>query len=237
MTALFHLQPLDRDGLALAQNAVANRHYLHKPVDRRCRPEGYSIQVTGYPGDAGYLLFGRPQATKCYPWYGSVDDVATGRAEVTRWQVLNLARVWIHPALQPNPFGNPNPHFGPRRVPGYVDRKGVFRSTLASDAIKAALASIGVDYLVRQPVCFPEEPYDILYVLSYCDPRIHRGTIYRAAGFELYRANAEGLQTWRIPIPSLTTAQRLQVLAASQHDPRAIRYRAQRAQVPLFQLG
>jgi DNA (cytosine-5)-methyltransferase 1 len=26
-------------------------------------------------------------------------------------------------------------------------------------------------------------------------------------------------------------------LAASQHDPRAIRYRAQRAQVPLFQLG
>jgi len=228
MSAGVTVWPLDKNGIAWAQNAVANRHYLHKPVDRRCRPEGYDIHVEGFPGPVGLLLFGRPQATKCYPWYGSVDDVATGRAEVTRWQVLNLARVWLHPAVQRG-----GPFHGPEHVPGYVDRKGVFRSTLASDAIKAALTRVGVDYLVRQPVCFPEEPYDIIWILSYCDPKIHRGTIYRAAGFELFRTNSDGLQTWRVAIPPLTAAQRLQVLAASQRDPRAIRYRMARAQLPL----
>lgn len=38
----------------------------------------------------------------------------------------------------------------------------------------------------------------------------------------------------RIPIPPLTPAERARVLAASQHDPRAIRYRTERTQIPLF---
>ncbi len=88
----FSLEPLSKDGIARAQAIVTARHYLRKPIDPRCSVEGYEVHVSSHP--FGVLLLGRPQATRCYPWYGSVQDVETGRSSCTRWQVLNLARVF-----------------------------------------------------------------------------------------------------------------------------------------------
>lgn len=229
----FTLELLDRRGLAWAQMMVTRCHYLHKPVDTRCSIEGYQIRHAVL-GAIGLLLFGRPQATRCRDWYGSVEDVATGRCEVTRWQVLNLARVWLTPDVQQGGL-----HHLPRLIPGFWDRPRPghtrrYRSTLASTVLKQAITQIGLDYLVRRPPCFLDEPYQIEWLLSYCDTRLHKGTIYAAAGFELYSINGDGIQTWRIRLPALTPIQDEQVREASRVNPRSNRYRAQRAQLSLL---
>jgi len=71
-------------------------------------------------------------------------------------------------------------------------------------------------------------------VLSYCDTRLHRGVIYQQSGFELYRTNARGIQTWRVRLPALTPEQDSAVQVASALNARAQRYRARRAQAPLL---
>jgi hypothetical protein len=215
------LQLLDDAGMRWAQGLVTVLHYLHAPVDARCSIEGYSVQL--YRRPMGALLFGRPEATRCGDWYGSVADVQSGRCEVTRWQVLNLARVFLLPLVQAG-----GALFGPQHVPGFVDRKGVWRSTLASEAVKAALERVVVDYLVARPPCFLEEPWELRWCLSYCDTRVHRGTLYKAAGFELYRTNRRGIQTWRKMLRPLTEAERAAVVAASRVNARSRRYRAER---------
>jgi hypothetical protein len=114
-------------------------------------------------------------------------------------------------------------------VPGFTDRNGVFRSTLASAAIRQALGQIGADYLLEHPPCFVDEPYKIRAVLSYCDTRLHRGVIYPAAGFALARTNAAGIQTWWMPAVALPTRdedRRIRALAAS--CPRSERIRQAR---------
>ena len=220
------LHPLAKSGLPASQQIVTAHHYLHIPVDPRCSVEGYNIHLGNLW--AGLFLLGRPEATKVNGWYGSVEDVAAGRCPVTRWQVLNLARVYISPEFQPGGF-----YYNLRLVPGFVDRHNQFRSTMASIAISAMAARVGFDYLYRRPPCFLEEPYEIRWLLSYCNTNLHKGAIYRAAGFELYRTNADGIQTWRLPLPPLTPEQDAVIRYQSNHDSRAQSYRAQRAQLKL----
>jgi hypothetical protein len=92
------LELLDPEGLKWAQRQVTKFHYLHRPVDARCSVFGYAIAVSK-PGrgerEAGLLLFGRPEATRCGTFYGSVEARESGRVDCTRWQILNLARVWV----------------------------------------------------------------------------------------------------------------------------------------------
>src|SRR5690242_3245609 len=88
----------DHAGLRWAQEQVTAHHYLHHPVDVRCRPLAYLVQLGKQP--LGCLIFGRPEATRVTGWYGSVEEVIAGRCPLTRWQVLNLARVWLHSDLQ-----------------------------------------------------------------------------------------------------------------------------------------
>jgi hypothetical protein len=234
---MIDLRLLDAAGLARAQDAVTRDHYLHAPVDVRSMPEGYSVHQQRYrTGPIGFLLFGRPEATRCYNvptggtgWYGSVEDVARGRAACTRWQVLNLARVWISPSAQ----AGGDLHRS-STLPGFYDRRGVWRSTLASTAITAALDRVALDYLLRRPPCFLEEPYQLQWCLSYCDTRLHRGTIYRAAGFELVRTNARGIQTWRRRLRPLTESEDAAVREAAYTHPRSRKHRARRAQLTLY---
>lgn len=223
---MIQLKPLDRNGIVQAQATVTKHHYLHKPVDTRRSVEGYEIRLNLKL--AGYLLFGRPQATQCGNWYGDVEDVHSGKCEVTRWQVLNLARAWINPDFQ---YGGKSYSID---LPGFIDRFGQFRSTLASAVLEAAVTRIGFDYLIHRPPCFLDEPYEIKWLLSYCDTRLHKGTIYKAAGFELYRTNGNSIQTWRISLPPLTPNEDDRVCEAARINPRSIRYRARRAQLPLF---
>jgi len=120
-------------------------------------------------------------------------------------------------------------------LPGFWDRRNQWRSTLASTAISLLLVRVGVEYLLRHPPCFLDEPYVLHWLLSYCDSRQHRGTLYRAAGFKLYRTNARGIQTWRITLPPLGQHQDAVVRAVAAVHPRSIRYRAQRAAASVVQ--
>lgn len=225
------VERLDASGLAWAQETVTRQHYRHSPVPTRACPEGWVIRA-GTLDDVGCLLVGRPQATVCRPWYGATGDVAAGRCAVTRWQVLNLARVWLSPIVQAGGRG-----YGSEWLPGFTDRRGVWRSTLASEALRRLAERVGFDYLLARPPVFLDEPYEVRWLLSYCDPRRHRGVIYRSAGFELFRTNEDGLQTWRLPLPALMPEQHAAVAAASATCPRARRFRGARAaelaQLPL----
>lgn len=225
-----YLTVADDRGLDWAQTQVAGHHYLHTPVDGRCAPLAYEVELD--VGAAGYrvgcLIFGRPEATRCYDGkltYGSLKDVRAGRAVYDRWEVLNLARVWLSPHVQQG-----GRFYRPELLPGYTDRHGVWRSTLASTLIEMALARVGLDYLTRRPPCFPEEPYEVKVVLSYCDTTRHKGTIYRAAGFELARTNERGIETWYSTAVAPLSAydhQRIQKLAGQSY--RSRRMRARRA--------
>ena len=224
------LWPAGPEDLARAQQTATTHHYLHAPVDVRCSPFAYDI-VLDAPERylrAGVLIFGRPEATRCYDGtltYGSLKDVQAGRAEFDRWEVLNLARVWLHPNVQAG-----GDLHRPELLPGYTDRRGVWRSTLASTVIEMALTRIGLDYLTRRPPCFPDEPYEIKVVLSYCDTSIHKGTIYRAAGFDLARVNERGIETYYSTDVAPLSAydhQRIQKLAGQNE--RSRRMRARRA--------
>lgn len=223
---------LDPRGLAWAQRTVAEQHYLRSAVLGRACPEGWSVHLPGFDHPVGCLIVGRPQATKCLPWYGSLDDLAAGRCGLSRWAVLNLARVWLTPDVQAD-----GEYYGPALLPGYTDRRGVWRSTLASAALRALAERVGVEYLLARPPVFLDEPYEVRWLLSYCDSRQHRGVIYRASGFHLYRTNSDGLQTWRIELPPLTPEQHLAIARASETSTRARRFRSererQRAQMPL----
>lgn len=95
---------------------------------------------------------------------------------------------------------------------------------------RLAAQRIGVDYLLRRPPCFLDEPYQITWLMSYCDRKLHRGVIYKAVGFECYRTNANQIETWRLRMPPLTLEQDAAVRRASEISPRSQRYRAQRAQ-------
>lgn len=218
------LRAMDRDGIRIAQDVVTTHHYLRRPVDSRCSVEGYWVDLDSFV--AGLFLLGRPEATRCGEWYGGVEDVQAGRCEVTRWQVLNLARVWVHPNFQAG-----NLLYG--YAPGFRDRHGRWRSTLASSAITALAQRVGVEYLLRRPPCFLDEPYELRWLMSYCDTRLHKGTIYRAAGFELFRTNREGIQTWRLRLPGLTAEEDGRVREAARVSVRSQAYRARRAQLRL----
>lgn len=219
----------DAQGLRWAQDMVARYHYLHTPVDPRCSPVCYlahyhyqwGMGAAAGPRCVGILIFGRPESTQCFQGgltYGSAADVASGRAEWERWEILNLARVWVAPCAQAGGSLH-NPESG---LPGYTDRRGVWRSTLASDLIGQALARVGYDYLMRRPPVDVAEPYELRRLLSYCDTRVHRGTIYRASGWSLARENESGVQTWcSPPLPHLTEEQDAAVRRASQRDRRA----------------
>ena len=216
----------DRAGLAAAQEAVAAHHYLRAPVDSRCSPVAYLVTLAETKV-IGCLIFGRPEATRCYSGnltYGSQADVERERAAFDRWEILNLARVWLDPRVQR----------GGRwcradLLPGFTDRRGQWRSALASWCIQEALSTIGYDYLSQKPPVFPDEPYEIKAVLSYCDTRHHRGTIYAAAGFTLARRNEVGIETWFTEqVAPLSSYEHDQIRKAAWRSPRGVHLRARR---------
>lgn len=229
-----------RQAIRWAQDRIAAEHYLHAPVDGRCRPLIYlahhqatwGAAAAAGPRCVAILAFGRPEASRCYDGaltYGSQEDVAAGRARFDRWSIINLARVWVHPYFQSGGLCC-SPDEG---LPGYVDRRGVWQSALASTLIGMALDRLRLDYLLRYPPCFLSDPYQLRACLSYCDTRLHRGALYRASGFELARTNKAGIQTYWRALPALNDAADEAVRRRSEQDTRAQRYRASRAPRPI----
>ena len=203
------LDPASKKELSWAQQMVIDHHYLHAAVDPRCRPFAYILRYHNEP--VGCLIFGRPQSTRCYVGkltYGSFDDVRTGLALFDRWEVLNLARVWLDPRIQ---------KFGANYIP-----------RAASMVIRIALQRIGFDYLQFAPPVDCAFPYQIKVIMSYCDTRIHNGWIYKASRFKHARINSEGIETYYKKIPGLSLEQDEVIRRLAKNNERSRRIRAQR---------
>ncbi len=200
-----------------AQNVVTWFHYLHAPVDVRSSPMAYIVELQNEP--VGCLIFGRPQSTRCYTGkltYGSYQEKLAGRVQFDRWEVLNLARVWLHPSIQKG--GNDYVHHAASRV------------------IKMALARVGYDYLLAHPPVDCNYPYQIRCVLSYCDTRLHNGWIYLASRFRLARTNDDGIQTYMRQIAGLDETQDALIRKFAAQSLRSKQMRMQR-RTEALQLG
>lgn len=210
---------------ARCREMLVRHHYLRTFPDPRGMPLTYAVRLDG--AWVGTLVFGRPESNRCYRGemtYGSTADRDAGKCRFDRWEVLNLARVWLDPCVQPGG------HLcRPDALPGFADRKGRWRPAFASHVVRAAIWAVRYDYLMLYPPCWVEEPYQIRAVLSYCDTRVHRGVIYRASGFALAGANREGIETWyTVDVPPLDPERDAAVRLASRLDGRSASKRAAR---------
>lgn len=145
------LHVADRDVL---NDLAEEYHYMHRRVHYRACPFGWLVEFDrelvrpdGVP--AGFITFASIHYTRLRGEFG-YDGLPT------KWQVLSLARLWLHDDL-------------PRNSETVV--------------ISKALKLVQRRWLEVHPPRFPDRPYHIRKVVSYCDTRFHLGTIYRAANF------------------------------------------------------
>lgn len=129
-------------------------HYMHRPIHQKSCPFGWAIlfdnclcQPDGKP--AGFIIFASIHFTRLEGEFGYADLP-------TKWQVLSLARLWLHDDL-------------PRNSETCV--------------IGKALKLVQRRWLEVHPPRFPRQPYHVVKIISYADTRYHKGTIYRAANF------------------------------------------------------
>src|SRR6266705_6024474 len=141
---MLHLKLADKDELTWAQEQVTNFHYLHKPVDVRSSPMAYLVEHEG--SKVGCLIFGRPECPFVKGWYGSLESVARGECRLSRWCLLNLARVWLHPSIQ---------HDGANYI-----------ANAATWVVAQSLRRVVYDYLIEKPPVWMQEPYEIREILS-----------------------------------------------------------------------
>lgn len=183
----------NNDDFVWAQQTTRDFHYLRRGVDPRARPMVYVLE---HDGDRmGLIMIGIPHASKNRRWWGYP-------GLPTQWQVVDMCRIWIDPDLQKD-----GRLAYPSIVPGFMDRKGVFRPTVATWFIHQVLTRVQQDRVSLWPPVYLDQPYHIRLVISYHDPAFHRGTIYRLAGAEpMYTEDVEvpgGRVTLRaVPGPS-----------------------------------
>jgi hypothetical protein len=155
---------------------TTEHHYMHRAIHRRSCPFGWSVSWNGevYRTDGrpnGFIVYASIHFTRLRGEFGY-------EGLPTKWQVLSLARLWLHPDFQTGGV-----FYSPEILPGYYDRKDVFRSTLATTILNQSIELVQSRWLEVHPPRFMDEPYHILKVISYADTRYFAGTIYRAAGF------------------------------------------------------
>lgn len=211
MTHALTIRLGDAADLAWAQRTVTACHYLHQPVDPRARPMVYIIrdssQTTPFAPQGvriGLVMLGIPHATRCGGWWGYPNLP-------TQWQVVDICRIWIGAYYQRGELGI---YAKPGIVPGYVDRHGVFRPTVATWAISEVLQHVQADRVRLWPPVYPSEPYHIELAISYHDPKHHKGTIYRESKATPMYTDALGQPkpgpsgkygwAWKLPRPAWT---------------------------------
>lgn len=187
----------DKSDLEWAQKVVTEFHYLRQPVHPQARPMVYVVELYGVR--LGLCMVGIPHATLNKRWWGY-------KGQPTQWQVADLSRVWLSPEVQAGGALCWSPI-----VPGYTDRKGIFRPTTATWLIGEVLARVQQDRVAMWPPVFLEQPYHIELVIAYHDPAYHKGTIYRLAGAEPMYVDKDGRACpgstgkfgwcWRLPKP------------------------------------
>lgn len=136
-------------------NAVATEyHYMHRPIHQKACPFGWAISYNGdlFQPDgkpSGFIIYASIHYTRLSGEFGYPDLP-------TKWQVLSLARLWLHDNL-------------PRNSETCV--------------IGKSFKLVQRRWLDVHPPRFINEPYHILKIISYADTRFFEGTIYRAANF------------------------------------------------------
>jgi hypothetical protein len=93
----------------------------------------YIIRHLGVP--VGLVILGIPHATRCRGWWGY-------EGLPTQWQVVDLSRIWISAYYQRGDMGV---YAQPGIVPGFTDRRGIWRPAVASWAIGEVLARVQAD--------------------------------------------------------------------------------------------
>jgi hypothetical protein len=136
----------------LNQMAVEH-HYMHRPVHQRSCPFGWQVNFDGAltrtdGAPCGFIIFASIHYTRLRGEFGYP-------GLPTKWQVLSLARLWLHDDLPRNS-----------------------ETVVIAKAIKLVQAR----WLEVHPPRYAG-PYHIRKIISYADTRHHRGTIYRAANF------------------------------------------------------
>jgi len=186
----------------LVRATVEHDHYLKKWPDPRSLPFAYCLLVDGQAlaGDGrpyGIVVMKKLQHHRQRGLFG-YDGLPTA------WQVLDLARVWIHPDLQ-----------GIRWTG--TDRRGQqVQHTLNafSRMVSGVLRRVQKDWLEHHPPVFPELPYHIELVVSYCELQHHDGVGYRASNFEslgLSTDKTKEIYLRRLRLPSWSWAPPVQI--------------------------
>ena len=155
------IQRATGDLLDAVRRHCEHYHYLRRWPDARSLPFGYGLQIDGRTiADDGRLfglvVFKKPQHHQQRGLFGY-----TGLP--TDWQVLDLARVWVHPCLQ-------------RKENGHS-------LCVFSQMVGKAIRRVQWDWLEHHPPRFPDSLYHIEVIISYCDRDHHDGKAYRASGF------------------------------------------------------
>ncbi len=157
------------EDLDVVRDHCVKFHYLRRWPDARSLPFGYYLQY----GDSlraddgrlwGFVVFKKLQHHAQRGLFGYA-------GMPTSWQVLDLARVWVHPALQRKESGHSLCIFS--RMLAYLFRQQ------GHDRI----SRLQEDWLEHHPPRFPDAPYHIEIIVSYCDRQHHDGKAYRASGF------------------------------------------------------
>lgn len=151
-----------------AQTINLTRHYIGRKVHPQKRAITYTVCHQG--NRVGMVMVGIPHATKNKGWWGYP-------GLPTQWQVVDICRVWLEPAVQ---AGGALCH--PDVVPGFIDRKGIWRPAAATWAVRQVMSRIQEDWLSMWPPVFPDQPYHVELIISYHDPKFHKGTIYQQLG-------------------------------------------------------
>lgn len=157
------------DLLAEVQLHCERDHYLHRYPDPRSLPFAYVLEYAGsiHASDGrlnGLVVFKKPQHHQQRGLFGH-------KGLPTAWQVLDLARVWVHPNLQTKQDGHALCIFS--QMMGQLFRQhGHERISPVQDG-----------WLNHHPPVFPDQPYHIEVIISYCDLDHHDGVAYRASGF------------------------------------------------------
>jgi hypothetical protein len=169
-----------RDDSVEVRQVVERCHYLHRWPDPRSLPFAYRLEVDGQrctpDGQlCGVVVMKKPQHHRQIGMFGYP-------GLPTAWQVLDLARVWVAPYFQPFRHERPN-------------RKGMETThtlNVFSRMVGLVMRRVQADWLEHHPPVFPDLPYDILLIISYCELSHHDGTAYRACGFTKHGLTSDG---------------------------------------------
>jgi hypothetical protein len=158
------------DLLSVVRDHCLRYHYLNQWPDPRSLPFAYALEMDGAllaPDGRlnGLIVMKKPQHHQHWNLFG-------WPGLPTAWQVLDLARVWINPWLQ-------------RREAGHS-------LCIFSQMVSRVLRRVQWDWLEHHPPRYPEQPYHIELIISYCERNHHTGLAYRASGFRQHGYSRDG---------------------------------------------